>query len=103
MAEVESNKPVSYLVSWYESNLNLFDEYCVKHCIDKTKEGIAFVDLDTSKNISRICVWDQSNSLEIQVLNLERNESEYPVTEDGCSLEQLATELDRHLQWIKNN
>jgi len=94
--------PVAVLNSWYVENKDIFVSRCNEHEFDDSGRGSAEVTLETERYIVSLCAWDHNCCLDIQVLEIRSEESNFLHTGECPSIAEFKEHLNRFSVWFNN-
>lgn len=101
MRNYDESVPVRILKSWFEHNQELFCLKCNEIKFTDTGHGSAYVDLDTDFYISRITAWDHAICLNMEIINIETEETTV-MAEGAClSIAEFEVKLSKYLKWLE--
>jgi len=96
-----TNGAVTWLERWLIYRRSILESMGLKVERSKSDFGSAAVSLDSNKIASGICAWDQRDTLEIQLIDLDTNESSLVFDGPCPSKEFFLEELTNYENWLK--
>lgn len=94
--------PVEILYSWFQENNELFVASCTKLEFKDTGRGSGRVLLESEFYIMDLCAWNHAICLDIQILEVESEESSFPHTGDCETIIEFKNHLNEFLVWFKS-
>ncbi|RUO36100.1 hypothetical protein CWE13_09505 [Aliidiomarina shirensis] len=101
MSGINEMNPVAILHRWFNENNDYFISICSELKFKDSGREAACVDLETRTHIISICSWNRVLCLDIQITEIESEESSFPHTGECESIEEFKGHLARVLWWLK--
>ncbi len=93
--------PIACLHNWFKKNQELFSAKCILVNFKNTGHGSAYIDLDTEFYISRITAWDHAICLNIEIIEIETEQSLHQA-EGACdTIYEFQDKLGAYLSWLE--
>jgi hypothetical protein len=102
MSSISDEYAVSSLKYWFHENHDIFTIYSATSEFKDSGHGSACVVLETERYLIDICAWDHASCLDIQILEIDSEESTFQHIGD-CETRQVFHEcLQKFMGWLKN-
>ncbi|MEE9343727.1 MAG: hypothetical protein V3V12_08860 [Gammaproteobacteria bacterium] len=102
MKDTNDSYAVKTLEAWYQAQLGEFKEQCVSNKFKDSGHGSASVQLETSKYIIDVSAWNHASCLDIQILEIESEESTFPTVGDCETKIIFEKHLESFMRWFNN-
>lgn len=89
-----TNYAVELLTTWYEKHKDTFEALGAKTTFRDSKQGSAWIKIDTSSHLIDIRAWDHASCLDIEICEMLSEKFECPVM-GGC---ESSAVFERHLE-----
>lgn len=93
--------PVALLYSWFQKNSDQFVAGGAELEFRDSGHGSARVRLETSVYLAELCAWDHEKCLDIQVMEIQSEESTFLHTGSCDTTQKFKEHLDEFLTWYK--
>lgn len=92
---------VAVLYSWFQKNKDLFVAGGAELEFRDSGHGSAYVRLETASHLAELCAWDHEKCLDIQVIDIQSEESKFPHSGSCDSMQEFEEHLGQFLTWYK--
>lgn len=94
---------VAILYAWFHENKQMFISCCAQLEFKDSGRGSAYVRLETDFHIMELCAWDNLFCLDIQIIEIETENSNFLHMGACESLDELKEHLNRFVAFFKAN
>lgn len=102
MNNIDKDYAIASLESWFHINRQNFQKCGASIKFNDSTRGFAEIQIETNKYLISISAWDHGACLEIQILEIESEDSIFP-TVGGCKTRNIfENHRDSFLIWFNN-
>lgn len=103
MSEIQKNFAANYLRLWTEEQSEFFLDNEIVNLYSSEKPGFGNLRVELPKYLIDVCVWDNANSLDIQIIHLPSENVTFPTTGECASEKVFKEKLDELNVFMTNN
>jgi|GEM_PF-3011694 len=93
---------VDTLKTWYQTNQEQFEKQCISNEFKDSGHSSAAVLLETNNHLIDISAWNHASCLDIQILEIESEESRF-LTIGDCETKLIFVKhLESFITWLNN-
>ena len=91
---------IQILKTWNDQNLEKFKQYCITNTFKDSKNGSAFIRLETEKYLIEVIAWNHAYCLDIQIIDIVTDEVSFPTVGSCDKIEKFKNHLKSFIEWF---